>query len=166
MTIWKLCDQHIFTFFNNRQVCIECGLVEEYLQQTPYIRSIIHYKQLYREKSEDEKISFDEKTRYIFQDKLREQIYKFKFKNNQVVRRQKKKIYPSGGAYPSDDDKYSDKYSEKYMDYIRFLQQNQEQILPKKKNRKREITKIYGEHKKIIIDYITLLDEVLHNNKL
>ena len=167
MNLWKLCDEHTFTFIDKRQVCIKCGLIEDIIQE-PYIRSITHYKQICGA-SLGGAYPSGLTSSYISQDKLREQIYKFKIReHNKFIKKNQgsNPSYPSGGAYPSDDDKYSDKYSEKYMDYIRFLQQNQEQILPKKKNRKREITKIYGEHKKIIIDYITLLDEVLHNNKL
>lgn len=160
MNLWKLCDEHTFTFIDKRQVCIKCGLIEDIIQE-PYIRSITHYKQICGASLGGAYPSGPSglTSSYISQDKLREQIYKFKIReHNKFI----KKNQGSNPSYPSGEVPWEILYSE----YIRFLQQNQDKILilPKNKPRKRKLTKIYGEHKKIIIDYITLL--VLHNNRL
>ena len=141
---------------NDIPSCMSCGLVIG-AYNNPYIRNITHYRELY----------FQGKIYNVFQllgDKLKRQAVKFRNLQSKV----KKVSPPSGDAssiklYPVEDSEQAIPITEDdrqclllYYDYIDFLRNNESRILPQR-NRTRPIYQVYGEHRRIVFEYIVRL---------
>jgi hypothetical protein len=136
--------------FLGKPSCVECGLVSEgAVLNGRYIRNLTHYKILYNQGI----------TIPIFElvgDRLQSQVINF---------------HTRSLAKLNDSQPWSLEHSvgeqslikDYYYDYISFLKDNTELILPKKP-RKREIKQVYGEQRQIVLEYINEL--VLQDNKL
>lgn len=117
--------------------CLECGLVQPIgVSNWGYIRSITHYKLLLAEGRPMPP------THCLVGEVLQKQVLKLLARNN-------------AGAITKSFE-VDTPLLELYQEYICFLRDNQDLVLPKKE-RKRELTKIYGEHRRIVIEWITAL---------
>lgn len=125
----------ISTDFDGKPSCLECGLVQEQVSRWGYCRSITHYKQLLNEGKEVPPISS------LVGKTLKQQVIKFK------ERQQPKQQTTSIPSHSLNTNKNL------LQDYINFLRNNQGLVLPKKE-RKRELLNIYGEHRKIVLEFI------------
>lgn len=126
---------------NEKPCCINCGLVQETVGK-PYIRSISHYKELYR-------VGIIIPVSEIMTENLKIQVIKF----NQRRNKPEKRTFMSPEGLQE-----LEVYRSLYLEYIEFLRDNQDRVLPKKP-RKRQICQIYGEHRKILLEYIFRLVE-------
>ena len=142
--MWRKCETCIhFTQNEDKSCCIECGVVRDDGEDNKlYIRSITHFKNLYFEKTIPATVSV------LFGEKLQNQASKFLMKQNPI--QYEKRV--------CDDTKDKDckDYPILYYEYIKFLRDNENEILPQKP-RKKTIFGIYGEHKQIILDYLNYL---------
>jgi len=136
---------------NEKPSCLNCGLVQE-PEDNPYvykyIRNITHYKELY-------KSGIIIPTTQILGETIKNQVIKFKLKKNEP---KKRTFNPSDKVFSVDKmnpqmDPLVEVYRNLYLEYIEFLRNNEDRILPKK-NRKRQICQIYGNHRKILLEYI------------
>jgi hypothetical protein len=126
----------ISTERDGKPSCLECGLVQDQTASR-YVRSITHYKDLIKQGIKPPPTSC------LIGEVLVRQVCKYH--ERQMRQPAQVVINPKGLLY------------EEYLqDYLEFLKDNSDKCLPQK-NRKRELKKIYGEHHKIISDYITLL---------
>lgn len=114
--------------------CLECGLVQPIGSRWGYIRSITHYKLLLAEGRPVPPIHC------LVGEVLQKQVLKFLERKNNIV------------VIPQVDTPLLRLYQE----YICFLRDNKDLVLPKKE-RKRELVKIYGEHRRIVLEWISYL---------
>lgn len=136
--------------FAGKPSCIECGLVSEgSVQYGRYIRNITHYKILYNQ-------GIVVPCFALVGDRLQSQVINFHTRSIAKLNSP-----PPWGSDHSVAEQSSIK--DYYYDYISFLKDNAELILPKRP-RKREIKQVYGEHRQIVLEYINEL--VLQDNKL
>lgn len=144
---------------NDKPSCINCGLVME-VYENPYIRNISHYKALYSSSdNRDEICNFQ-----IVGDKLREQV--MRFKNSKSKPKQIKNLQEYKELERSALKRAHESYNSiteidrqcllLYYEYIDFLRNNEIRILPKK-NRTRPIYQVYGDHRRIVFEYIVRL---------
>ena len=138
------CSQECFhaqTTINEQKIfCVNCGLVED-KYGNPYIRSISHYKQLYK----DEKAP---PINVLLGEELQNKATKF-----QIRQIPKSKGYFQTKPLCVEEHKQIQKI---YNEYVLFLRNNEDRILPQK-NRQRPICQVYGEHRKFLLQYISLL---------
>jgi hypothetical protein len=126
----------ISTDRDGKPSCLECGLVQDQTASR-YVRSITHYKDLI-------KIGITlPSTNSLVGDALIRQVCKY---HERQMRQSAQVVI----------DPKSLQVEGYLQDYLQFLRDNSDKCLLQK-NRKRELKKIYGEHYKIISDYITLL---------
>lgn len=121
--------------------CLECGLVQDQTSKM-YVRSITHYKQLIAQGIKPPPIYC------LVGEALKRQVAKYHLRQMSP----KKKGRSGSGVLPTPLQVNQELYDE----YLQFLRDNLEIILPKKE-RKRPLVKIYGDHYKIISSYIELL---------
>ena len=138
---------HLQISIDDKPSCINCGLVQE-RPAVPYIRSISHYKEIYRSNRNASHVV------YLLPAPLQIQIHKFHIRTNRS-----KLSEPNNVRDEPSEAKMNEpnnvRMKKQYDDYIRFLNENAIHTLPKKE-RKRPISAIYGEHKRIILDWIML----------
>jgi len=142
--------------FVGKPSCIECGLVSEgSVQYGRYIRNITHYKILYNQ-------GIVVPCFALVGDRLQSQVINF---HTRSIAKLNSPPPWSFGAVANEGAVIAEQSSIKdyYYDYISFLKDNTELILPKKP-RKREIKQVYGEQRQIVLEYINEL--VLQDNKL
>lgn len=108
--------------------CIDCGLVQEDEGGKPYIRSITQFRNMENKPS----ISV------LVGEKLQNQANKFLKRD---LRHAVDHVIVNQSEYPP-----------LYYEYIEFLRNHENEILPKKQ-RKKTIFGIYGEHRQIILDW-------------
>lgn len=133
---WKHCS-HLQISSDEKSSCLECGLVME-IYSNPYIRSITHYKQFYKKGIKIHPF-------LLHGLEFKEQAIRFLTRKNQ------------GKVLPKKKEKH-EKPVTLYDEYVFFLRQNQDKVLPKKKKpRQRELCRVYGEHKRMILEYISNL---------
>lgn len=119
--------------------CLECGLVQPIgVSNWGYVRSITHYKLLLAEGKPVPPINC------LVGEVLQKQV--MRLKERQI--KQAKTI------------EINEPLRALYQQYICFLRDNQDLILPKKE-RKRQLVKIYGEHHRIVLEWITALAAAL-----
>lgn len=142
-----------------KSCCINCGLVQDNPSSFEYIRTITHYKLLLKEKSRVPPINS------IVGEKLREQVinYQKRQQRNQEQQLIKTQNLRQNICFTSPWLGINDlKSMQMYFEYLDFLNKNQNIILPKKKDRKRELIKIYGEHRRFVIEWIDLFSKVIY----
>lgn len=104
--------------------CIDCGLVQDNVSSSPYVRTITHYKSLL----------IRPPINCLVGENLKTQVLKFLKRQNRPITR----------------------VSRNYNNYIVFLRENEQLVLPHKE-RKKPLLDIYGEHRRIILEYIAAL---------
>jgi len=131
--------------------CLECGM-SQIPKRWRYIRSITHYKQLWSEGKTMPPVH------YLVGETLQKQVRKF------LQRKNKSASAPSAPSHVNlesvrivssmyDVSRRGKEQSSFYNEYIQFLRNNQSIVLPKKV-RKRELVNVYGEHRRLILEYI------------
>jgi len=121
--------------------CIECGLVFQQYPLIYHIRTITYYKELYFKNP-----TYNIPIHMLLGSKLQQQVENF------LKRQYRDKFKNQSGNFPTPQCEVL------YMEYINFLRNNSERILPKKYvSRKKEISNVYGDHKKLLIKYISRL---------
>ena len=140
--------------------CLECGM-SQIPKRWRYIRSITHYKQLWSEGKTMPPVH------YLVGETLQKQVRKFLQRKNKSasapshVNLESVRIVSSmydvsrrGKSLAFYDASHRGKeQSSFYNEYIQFLRNNQSIVLPKKV-RKRELVNVYGEHRRLILEYI------------
>lgn len=125
----------ISTEAEGKSACLECGLVQPIgVSRWGYVRSITHYKLLLAEGRPVPP------THCLVGEVLQKQVMRLK-------ERQIKNVKVS---------EINEPLKVLYQEYICFLRDNQHIVLPKKE-RKRELVKIYGEHHRIVLEWIAAL---------
>jgi len=117
---------HLYKTTNEKPCCMECGLVMD-IENPPYIRCLKHYKIFL-----DNNILVPVSS--LYGEKLKSQVFDF-------LARHEKFSLPSFN------------HTIFYQNYINFLENNRNEILPIKK-RIRPITKIFGLHRKMFLEYL------------
>ena len=141
---------HLQISTDDKPSCMNCGLVQE-RQSASYIRCISHYKKVYLQAQSSGEANLEAKypiAVYLLPAPLQIQIHKFHIRTNRLRLNKLSETNRQDGGN-------DEKRNQLYDDYIRFLNENATHTLPKKE-RKRPISAIYGEHKKIILDWIML----------
>lgn len=130
---------NIGMFDSLKPSCIECGLVQE-VYQTPYVRSITHYRNLFKD-------GRNPPIHCIKNPILQNQICKFHMRIHAAQCDAPKNKHSN----IENDDKDVHTF---YSQYIQFLYNNENLILPNK-TRIRPIRKIYGDHRQFILKWIS-----------
>ena len=136
--LWKPCDicLHFVNLKNEKPCCLECGIVNEdeaREYKIPYIRTISQYRK------EQVLIPLDQ----LVGDNLRNQVQKLLRRKVEKEEKEQKKQEP-----------------QLYLEYIEFLRQNEADVLPRRKNRRRNIMGVYGENKRLCLEYLRQLTEL------
>lgn len=140
-----MCRHLQITTTNEKPCCIDCGLVME-VYSNPYIRNITHYKQFYKQGIKINPF-------LLLGLEFKEQVIRFLRRQDSAIKKTEEKKERTLPCWFS-----IDSTEQKYVEYIIFLRQNQDRVLPKKKKRrKREIYEVYGDHKRMILEYIKAL---------
>lgn len=151
---WIECSTHTPTM-GEKHSCLECGVVMP-IYGVPYVRNITHYKELY---------SLGKAPRVcdLLGDRLKEQVIKFQIKQSRPRDQNKSRELVTGIGERSSElgldpnSAWLLAMRQKYSEYINFLANNQDKILPRKKDRKRSIQQIYGEHRILVLEYLIRL---------
>ena len=147
MTTTACLHMNIATWDTRKPSCIDCGLVQE-IYQPPYVRSITHYRELF-------KVGRNPPVHCIKNPILQNQISKY---HTRVHNSRANALKNNHSTFEDIDSVVlgvNEKDAEKfYSEYIQFLYDNENLILPNK-TRIRPIRKIYGEHRQILLKWIS-----------
>lgn len=164
--------------YNEKPSCIDCGLVQE-PEGNPYIRNISHYKELYSiaRGSPEDCPSHVVSTFRLLGDNLKEQAIKFRLRQEQPKKTTSQRLANASVKIVKDLETDRQTIAQEllategsprglhkveqgwflYFEYIDFLRNNTDRVLPKK-DRKRPICQIYGDHRRIVLFYIWCLE--------
>lgn len=120
---------------NEKSCCLDCGMVQDKLSN-PYVRNISHYKELYQ-------LGIMIPISQLISEKLRNQAMMFILRETRPKNQKK---------FPLRTDALENEVC-LYLEYVNFLRNNEDKILPRK-NRTRQICQVYGDHRKIVLEYI------------